>query len=568
MISDYKIRLVGIGLLQWSLAAYAAPTTQAYTITDVVNNHCVVSNITPDLSSPEIIFPDDSGTQAMCVAAYTSVQIMLQQMTALIGVSASSDITPTGSFTFYVTTPDPADPDPSQTTAECGTLSNQGPPIFYEGGSALCNLLHYVTDVGTTPAGSLPTPDSRDFSAYFSSLLTDKALITNFQAGTTYDPMIQALGEGIAPNTSTSGGITAFYNLVDIPNKNDLIYYPDSRWATAAPAYADPDGHYHGISGGGGSGWGGELNITTANNSVETLLSFGGGGGGGMTQDIINASNSLYAGSGGGGGIQFSSGIPAYNKLGLGAGTGTQFTSPSLLPTQLPIPAVQYSYSQVGGCTTHDYSPSTLQAYNSALAQLKTILQQQYQNHLAITFVGGGGMGGGMEYIDKTGEEYAPHPLSTQGGFSFQYTFQNPAPSTAPPAPSSLETLYSQIGQIYQDAANTALLHCKGYDNYACTCYITQGVVIGEAAALPGMSAATVPSWLSNQYCPGQLQANCPTTNVNGLTNYQQTMLYWLNTALPKSSSTAAQPLTQNVTAYFNAINTPPETAVDNTKKS
>ena len=228
--------------------AFSNSLVTAYVISGVQNGQCTVSSVNGSannstaLGLPQVAFPDDSGTEAMCAAAYRSVQAMVNAVNTLLGLPAGTQ--PQGSFTFYVTTPDPSN---DLTSADCSATSQQSP----EGGAPLCSLLTYATDVGMpgfTDSQGLLHPaivgNSRDFSNYFISLLTHQpAFLGSFQPSGPYDLLVQGLGEGSTPN-STSGGATSFY--YQVTHNAEIPYYADSQAKT--PIY--------GISSGGGSGWG------------------------------------------------------------------------------------------------------------------------------------------------------------------------------------------------------------------------------------------------------------------------------------------------------------------------
>lgn len=562
---------MSLSLCAYTISSTGMPLVTGYIISGVQNGQCTVSGIDHaiGLSSPEITFPDDSGTEAMCVAAYSSVQKMVSTVNGLLGLSAG--VQPQGGFTFYVTSPDLTnDPTNDLTTADCGTTAA-------EGGPALCSLLVYATDIGIPGVSG-----SRDFSAYFTSLLTDEPVFTgNFQSSGQYDFLVEGLGEGTAPS-STSGGVTSFYNQVTGSDLN-IPYYADT--VNKTPLY--------GLSGGGGSGWGAELKVPgKQSSSFVTLLSFGGGGGGGMTQNINDPETNLYAGSGGGGGMQFASGFvyknQSQNHLGLGAGVGTSFIVQSLPAPNLVLDPVQYSYSNINGCTTHDTDSAgaqeVLSNYSNMLVQLKAYLLANYNHSVPLVLVGGGGMGGGMEYMQNNGQE-APNLISTQGGFSFQYVFQskNQAMPSSLQNTDPLDQLYSVMGGVYQTVNAGAVAQC-GYENYACTCAYNQINIPVLASKASGIPVNQLPSWLSNQYCPVTIPApvSAPVSasndlscvNPSGLTAYQQALLDEVSAGLKVPASNtldeldglnglSSMEIISNASLYFNAMNAQNPNAID-----
>lgn len=282
----------------------------------------------------------------------------------------------------------------------------------------------------------------------------------------------------------------------------------------------------------------------------------------------------FYVGGGGGGGMQFGDGAlcdgQPINGLGLGAGTGTQYTN------SLPFanPAVQYSYSTGGlnGQTVNTYTQSTIDQYNSMFTQLNAYLQS---HATAIVLTGGGGMGGGMEYLkDAAGdEELTPHAISTQSGFSFTYTFTTTGFSsiknTPPLTDDPLTNFLQNSGQVYADASNYAIeptVCPKGYNDYTCVCQQSAIYVANIAITKYGVPAATLPPWVGGvQYCSTSSGAAQPGSSPeNGLTNYQQEMV---NRAIAaNANNSAASSVTINQQAlvqYFQALNTPDPKAVD-----
>ncbi len=535
---------MSLSLFIYTLPAMAEPLVTGYIISGVHNGQCTVSGInhSTGVSSPQIAFPDDSGTEAMCASAYSSVQSMVNTVSQLLGAQ------PQGVFTFYVTSPDPSN---DLTTADCGSVNNQR---SVDGGSALCSLLVYATDIGASGVGS-----SRDFSTYFIDLLMGNLGFKNkFQPLGPYDFLVEGLGEGTLPS-STSGGVTSFYNQVTGSDLN-IPYYADA--VNKTPLY--------GLSGGGGSGWGAELKVPGSQpNSFVTLLSFGGGGGGGMTQNINDPSTNLYAGSGGGGGMQFANGFTyqgqSQNHLGLGAGAGTSFTAQASASNGLALSPVQYSYNDVNGCTTHNAQSPAAQAvvnnYSDMLVQLKKYLLTSYKNSTPIVLVGGGGMGGGMEYMKNNGQE-APSLISTQGGFSFQYVFQskNQALPTVLQNTDPLDQLYGVMGGVYQTVNAGAVAQC-GYQNYACTCAYNQLNIPAAASEASGIPVSQLPSWISNQYCPvpvsGVVSNGSSCTNSSGLTAYQQALLKAAGAGLAAQGFSRLNGLNglNSASAYFKAMN-------------
>ena len=430
-----------------------------------------------------------------CPATFSAVQTVLSTITASLEEQGPSD----GYFYYYQTRADPEDApdDQSQTTVGCLlTEAPWGSTQVVGAGTPLCHLVAYVTSAGPLQneadrnRNGNPVPDAlRAFPDYFARLYppdTD-SLLADFQSGGAFDPIIRNLGAD------------AFDDFV--------LDYPAFATDALYPADWQSDPQYYGISGGGGGGWGGEVCLVLPSGEMQTLLSFGGGGGGGMTSQLSGGVATTALGGGGGGGMQLADGYffdgVSYNGLGLGAGTSSDEA------------VVQYSYNDYANSgrpvrPVHEYNPAVISDYeeqmNNMVAQLKAGLDVGG----TVVLRGGGGMGAGTEYLMENGEEWVPHALSTQAGFSFRYEFGPPAPPPAPPDQTGGNTgdggdeedVYAQLGDFYNEANAEALSECgNDYSNYSCICPKQQAIVVSLMANALG-DPTQVPSWLTQDTCP------------------------------------------------------------------
>lgn len=475
-----------------------------------------------------------------CPATFTAVQTVLASVAASLGEEGPS----AGYFYYYQTLADPRAPpgDESQTTVAClQTEAPWGSAEVEGAGTPLCELVAYVTSLGPRPGTSPddranPVPTTlRAFPQYFTGLYppATSALLDEFRVGGTYGPLITNLGA-----LTFDGFVNAYPEYAP-----DALYAPGD-WA------ADPQ--YFGISGGGGGGWGGELGLALESGDT-TLVSFGGGGGGGMTSQLLDGvlrTASTALGGGGGGGMQLSDGYTnnnvSYNGLGLGGGTSDD------------RPFVQYSYNDYADAPrdplpVHVYNPAVITDYQEQMTNAVSQLIDDLANGERVVLQGGGGMGAGAEYLDDQGEEYVPHALSTQAGFSFRYEFGEGDTELEDDSDDDDNDLYAQIGSFYQQANEEALAECDNdYSNYACICPIQQAIVVSLTANFldtEGGGAVMVPAWLGQQHCPSTNdEENALNQPVDGLTNYQQLML----DSLPESTGDAERDLVQQ---FFESLN-------------
>jgi hypothetical protein len=478
-----------------------------------------------------------------CPAAFSSAQEMVSHLAKTLGVKAPTE----GSFFYYQTIADPEalSDDQAQTTIAC--LDTPAPYPSRESpvvgaGTPLCHLVAYVTSPGPVATHGAkksgnPVPDQlRAFPSFFGNLYapTSSFPLRQFRAGSVFDPVVEALG---------AAGRDGF--VADYPRFSPTELYDPAKWRH--------DPHYHGISGGGGGGWGGEIAILGADGEPLTLLAFGGGGGGGMTSSLKpHASPFSVLGAGGGGGMQFGNAYrfrdQHYNGLGLGAGVGSDETS------------VQYSYSDYAGSgkpplPVHQYNPAVIDEYERQLKNLGQQLKTRFKDGKVIVLMGGGGMGGGTEYLMPNGQEYTPHALSTQAGFQFSYEFRRPGGPSATDRPTVLADLeaqqqdfYELLGDDFRVANRQAYQDCgQDYSNYACMCPRAHAIVICLAGQQLG-DASKIPSWLQQPHCAN----DCAPQGNNGLTGYQQLLL--------DTAGKLEARCTEILLDYFTSVNSPVKT--------
>ncbi len=443
-----------------------------------------------------------------CQAAFLAAQAMEQSLAQ--SLHATPD--PTQSyFYFYQTTGSTDSPD--QTLLPCTQIG---------GGAGLCNLIAYSMSAGPLPATNPPLV-LRNFPAYFLFLSTPGSA-SKFNAFQSTNSATQTLIEDLGQQ-----GYTQFTNLY--PNLSQP-YNPDL------------------ISGGGGGGWGAEIEVMASNfNQVKTLFTYGGGGGGGMTSSASNIS----LGSGGGGGAQFGNNFPLHHGLGLGGGMGNTDQAPQL------------SYYSSPTASSSTYQQGLINNYTNSISHLNSLLQQGYQGGDSIILVGGGGMGGGAEYLQASGAEITPHALSTQGGFQFRYVFKQSKDADNPVDQGLLDTqtqvnseIYKIIGVSYQQANAMAYTACgNSYNNFACICPKAHALVLCLLAKQVGPTQ--VPAWLQQPHC-GTNAANQQygAQTASPFSPYQQSLIDAANTPglmVTTDTSSQAMQCSQLLSTYFNTLN-------------
>jgi hypothetical protein len=410
----------------------------------------------------------------------------------------------------------------------------------------LCHLIAYVASLGPNGRGGdrsrNPVPEQlRVFPQYFTRLYPPGAetLLDDFRVGTPFDQTVRNLG---------SAGRDGF--LADYP-----AFSPDALYD---PADWQRDAQYHGISGGGGGGWGAEIGLARGGADPAVMLAFGGGGGGGMSSTRTFGVTSSSLGAGGGGGMQFADGYRfddrSYNGLGLGAGVGSNESD------------VQYSYYDYEGSErrpqpVHEYNAPLIADYQAQLFNLIAQLDAGLAAGETVVLRGGGGMGAGAEYLMENGEEYTPHALSTQAGFQFRYEFQaqETAPGHGRERDAQQEDAYAKLGDFYRIANMQAFEECgRDYANFACICPTAHAIVICLMGRELG-DPAKIPSWMQQQHCPND--PSLPNQQVDSLTSYQHVLLASAGAAGEAGGGdttlTPQPPCTDVLLGYFDALNGP-----------
>ncbi|MFZ4077458.1 MAG: hypothetical protein ACOYKA_05680, partial [Legionellaceae bacterium] len=338
-------------------------------------------------------------------------------------------------------------PSANETTTPCLDAHPLGvnlDPAIKGGGEALCTLMGYAT------SNSSSTPSiSKQFPPYLTLLLGTAypilpntvalaqlpALLNTF-GQPEMDPSIQRLGYDGYINFLTSYLLeqtSTTYSQCGISAECPSLYYLPYPNQTSNLTTWPPQGlEYWGMSGGGGSGAGYQIEAFKPGSTLHyTLFSGGGGGGAGETtpENLTNPPIQLInTGSGGGGGSQFAECFVRHegnlSGLGLGAGTGSGLSAPEGgFITYQPPPATAYTFYPPTSNPSLGHE-AILSAYGLNLDYLfNTLIPSLYDSGYTIANTGGGGGGSGMEYLNSTGEAYMPQPVSIGYGFNFCYVF-------------------------------------------------------------------------------------------------------------------------------------------------
>lgn len=437
-------------------------------------------------------------------------------------------------------------PSVNETTIPCLQAHQSGEdlnPLILGGGVPLCSLMGFSTtnaNVADDATISMIYPPYLNFLLATSYPITPSTtplseinqLKTAFNT-TAMDPSVRDLGY-----VGQNNFLSAYYleqlnkNYVDCGTTETCpsIYYLPYQLTSGQSSLAHwpPDMAYYGISGGGGSGAGYQIQAFKPGSSTHyTLFSGGGGGGGGNTtpEGISPLVNMINVGSGGGGGSQFSDcyivGSENLNGLGLGAGTGSGVsTREGTNVTYAAPPAVDYSY----------YPPVSHPGWNNTMVMnnyannltylFHTLIPQLYNEGYTITVSGGGGGGTGLEFLNPQGQEYVPHPVSVGYGFNFCYAFNknnqyvstdcissSGTTTTTGETSTDLDTLiYQNVGNFYNQGMTLAILpqNCNGYTNFTCTCTFQHAYVICQLNNLllaNHYTTSDIPTWLINPHC-------------------------------------------------------------------
>jgi hypothetical protein len=321
-------------------------------------------------------------------------------------------------------------------------------------GLPLCVLIARAASFNSRPipAGAYryndkvnPVTSTNHYTQYFKRLIfpNNTSDIIDFHENSTWDRQIINLG---------ASGAEYFAKMQpNFQNGTGNAYNP---WNITTPPY-------YGISGGGGEGWGSEIGVEKS-----ILLEFGGGGGAGMSSYVGPMSASLQSrvGAGGGGGVNFGEGYNRegvnYNGLGLGAGADYKTGK------------VTYSHYAAGNTVIGQltYNATIVAQYIKEMGILRAQLKKDCAAGKRIVYQGGGGAGAGAEFLKSNGDQYEPHAISTQGGFSFSFviTCSKILPKSSP----VLNGLYAELGKF---TPRQIIWHRKG---------VVAGQIMGASVVL------------------------------------------------------------------------------------
>lgn len=438
-------------------------------------------------------------------------------------------------------------PSVDETTIDCHSATQPGVGLdgsIQGGGVPLCSLMSFATVNSSLTNNS---SEGKLFPPYLTFLLATQYPITSStiplnnaselttKFGTAeMDDLVRDLGYVGYVNfmnnyyTDQLGSSSAYSTCGTTGPTCPSIFYVPLQLPQAQLQQWPPTISYWGISGGGGSGAGYQIQAFPPGSSMHyTLFTGGGGGGGGMTTPEITTQQVtalINTGSGGGGGSQYANCYTDslhqnLNGLGLGAGTGGGISTVENIPVTFQAPpAVSYTYN--APTTNPSWSQRTiLDRYVSNLTNLVNLIADLYDEGYVITVTGGGGGGAGLEFLNSSGQEFQPHPVSIGYGFNFCYAFQKDGiinrstdcVSSTTSVTSSGQTLdtiiYQNVGNFYNQGMALAILpeNCPGgYSNFACTCAFQHAYVICQlenVLTANGYSSADIPTWLINPHC-------------------------------------------------------------------
>ena len=467
-----------------------------------------------------------------CEGSYTYAQNLYTFISKVLDVSEPST---NQHFNYFQHTP-----STNETTTPCLQARQTGvnlDPAIQGGGAPLCDLMGYAT----SNSSNEPTT-SKQYPPYLTTLLGTAypieshtvplaripELLATF-GQTAMDPTIQHLGYN-----GYVDFLTQYYLQQSSKHYAEcgtsatcpsLYYLPYTSEESLLETWPPQGINYWGMSGGGGSGAGYQIEAFKPGSATHyTLFSGGGGGGGGNTTPKGLNTPNLYlinTGSGGGGGSQFANCYITqngdFNGLGLGAGTGSGLSALEghNITYQAP-PATDYSYYPPTSHPAWSHA-EILASYGDNLTYLfHTLIPQLYNEGYTIAMTGGGGGGAGLEFLNSLGVEFQPQPVSIGYGFNFCYVFNKAQQHTAtdcistpnagsPKALTLQNLIYKNIGAFFNEGMNLAVSSCTGgYSNYQCTCTFQHAYVIcklNDILSANGFSSADIPSWLSIPHC-------------------------------------------------------------------
>ncbi len=431
-------------------------------------------------------------------------------------------------------------PSANETITPCLQAHQNGvnlDPAIQGGGGPLCALMGYST------SNSAPDPAiSKLFPPYLTLLLgTAYPIQPNTLVLAKLPELLHTFSQPVMDSSVQQLGYNGYVDFLNsyylqqssTPYANcgtsavcpSLYYLPYASDEAMLQTWPPSGIRYWGMSGGGGSGAGYQIEAFKPGSATHyTLFSGGGGGGGGNTtpEGLSTPPISLInTGSGGGGGSQFANcfvtGAGNLNGLGLGAGTGSGLSAieGQDIVYQAP-PATDYSFypPNTHPLWNHD---TTLTAYGDNLIYLfNTLIPRLYNDGYTIAMTGGGGGGSGLEFLNSIGVEYQPQPVSIGYGFNFCYVFNKAhqytstdcisSPNAGSASATLLESLiYKNIGAFFNQGMGLAIETCPGgYSNYKCTCSFQHAYVICELTNLlvaNGFTSTDIPTWLINPHC-------------------------------------------------------------------
>ena len=493
-----------------------------------VTNNDIVSTQCSDIKSRPFAALD-------CAGSYTYAQNFYSFMTRVLNITEPSS---QQHFQYFQHTP-----STNETTTPCLQAKQTGAnldPDIAGGGTPLCALMGYATSNSSSDSTT-----SKLYPPYLTKLLgTDYPILPDTAVLTALPQLLATFGDSAMDPSVQDLGYNGYVNFLNsyylqqirTPYADcgtsavcpSLYYLPYTSDETKLKTWPPEGINYWGMSGGGGSGAGYQIEAFKPGSAIHyTLFSGGGGGGGGGGGNTTPEGpehglvNLINTGSGGGGGSQFASCYITnegnMNGLGLGAGTGSGLSAlEGHNISYIAPPATNYSYYPPNADPSwlHD---RILLSYGSNIEQLfRTLIPELYNAGYTIAVTGGGGGGAGLEYLNSTGEEYQPQPVSIGYGFTFCFPFNKEQKHTSTDCISSsdaasekaliLENLiYKNLGTFFSQGMSLAVSTCSGgYSNYPCMCAFQHAYVICQLTDLlvaNGFTSTDIPTWLINPHC-------------------------------------------------------------------
>lgn len=342
-----------------------------------------------------------------CAGSYTYANNFYTFLSRVLDVSPSSS--PIQHFHYFQ-----HKPSINETTTPCLEANQKGAPLdpqILGGGLPLCHLMGYATSNSAEQ-----NTESKQFPPYLTFLLgTTYPISADTEPLNNLSELLSTFGQPTMDSDVQNLGYNGFvYFLTQYYLQQHHAPYTDCGVSTTCPSlyylpYATTEStlttwppstmQYWGMSGGGGSGAGYQIEAFKPGSKIHyTLFTAGGGGGGGNTtpEGLDTPSISLInTGSGGGGGSQFASCFVTaegnLNGLGLGSGTGSGLSAiAGQNIVYQPPPATDYSYYPPVTHPSWDHE-TILTNYADNLRYLfKTLIPQLYNDGYTIALTGGG----------------------------------------------------------------------------------------------------------------------------------------------------------------------------------